>query len=346
MKQDVPAVRLPTPTTDGKVRPPKCDDQSVTGYDVIGDIHGCAEPLEALLDAMGYQHANGAYRHPTRRAVFVGDLIDRGPQQLRVLGLVKAMVDAGSAQIVMGNHEFNAVCYGIPGAHGDYLRRHSDKNTRQHQAFLDQLTDERRRYYLDWFRTIPLWLDLGGLRVIHACWHEPSMKVVERELGSNRISADADFADASTKGHPLYEAIETLIKGPELSLTDHGQQPYLDNDGHQRSSSRLRWWSTGSTLRELAEMTSTFTTPDGVPYPELPSTAVENDDHVYRRDVPVVYGHYWRTGTPEHGLDWTDRTACVDFSAVRGGALTAYRWSGESTLRVENYVQLVTGPTG
>jgi len=321
----------------------RCDDQPVTGYDVIGDIHGCADPLESLLEAMGYRHVDGAYRHPSRQAVFVGDLIDRGPQQLPVLELVKAMVDAGSAQIVMGNHEFNAVCYGIVGANGGYLRRHSDKNTRQHQAFLDQLTEKRQQYYLDWFRTIPLWLDLRGLRVIHACWHEPSMKVVERELGSNRISADVHFASASTEGHALYEAVETLIKGPELSLTDNGQLPYLDKDGHTRLRARLRWWSTGSTLRELAEMTSTFTTPDGAPYPELPSTAVENDDHVYRGDVPVVYGHYWRTGTPEHGLDWTERTACVDFSAVKGGALTAYRWSGESTVRVENYFQLSLG---
>lgn len=319
----------------------RCDDQPVTGYDVIGDIHGCADPLEALLDGMGYQHADGVYRHPTRQAVFVGDLIDRGPQQLRVLELVKAMVDTGSAQIVMGNHEFNAVCYRIIGADGEYLRRHSDKNARQHQAFLEQLTADQQQYYLDWFRTIPLWLDVGGLRVVHACWHEPSMKVVEQELVSNLIGTDEQFAAASTNDHPLYDAIETLIKGPELSLTDHGQLPYLDKDGHQRSSSRLRWWSTGSTLRELAEITITFTTPDGALYPELPSTAVENDDYAYRGEIPVVYGHYWRTGTPQYGLDWTERTACVDFSAVKGGALTAYRWSGESTVRVDNYVQVL-----
>lgn len=315
----------------------------MTRYDVIGDIHGCADALESLLDAMGYRHTGDAYRHPSRQAVFVGDLIDRGPQQLRVLEIVKAMVDAGSAQITMGNHEFNAICYGILGSDGEHLRQHSDKNARQHQAFLEQLTAEQQRFYLDWFRTIPLWLDLGWLRVVHACWHEPSMKVIEQELGSNTFGTDAVYAAASTKGHPLYEAVETLIKGPELSLTDHGQLPYLDKDGHVREQARLRWWSAGSTLNELVEMTSTFTTQDGAPYPELPSLSIANDDHVYRGDVPVVYGHYWRTGTPEHGLDWTERTACVDFSAVKGGALTAYRWSGESTVRLENYLQIGAG---
>lgn len=317
-----------------------CDDQQMTGYDIIGDVHGCADQLESLLVAMGYRNVDGAHRHPDRQAIFVGDLIDRGAQQVRVLEIVKAMVDAGSAQIVMGNHEFNAICYDVVGPDGEHLRRHSEKNSGQHWAFLKQLTAAQQRHYLDWFRQIPLWLDLGGLRVVHACWHEPSMKIVEQELGSNVFSTDQQFADASDVDHPLFAAVETLIKGPDMSLTDHDQLPYLDKDGHTRHRARLRWWSSGSTLDELAEITSTFTTPDDDPYPELPAVPLDHNDHVYRGDVPVFYGHYWRTGTPEHGSDWTERTACVDFSAVKGGPLTAYRWSGESTVQVGNYLQI------
>src|SRR5688500_5921581 len=81
------------------------------GYDVIGDVHGCADDREVLLAQMGYDVRDGAYRHANRTAVFVGDLIDRGPAQLRVLQTVKAMVDAGSARMVLGNHEFNALAY-------------------------------------------------------------------------------------------------------------------------------------------------------------------------------------------------------------------------------------------
>jgi hypothetical protein len=57
------------------------------GYDIIGDVHGCAAQLEALLVELGYQIADGTgeYRHPRRQTVFVGDLIDRGGEQLRVL---------------------------------------------------------------------------------------------------------------------------------------------------------------------------------------------------------------------------------------------------------------------
>src|SRR6202008_3839311 len=93
----------------------KCEYVPVTGYDIIGDVHGCATHLTDLLDALGYRENDwtGAYRHPQRQAIFVGDLIDRGGEQLRVLEIVKRMVDSGSAQIVMGNHEFNAIAYSI-----------------------------------------------------------------------------------------------------------------------------------------------------------------------------------------------------------------------------------------
>lgn len=323
---------------------PRCEDEGVKGYDIIGDVHGCATKLEQLLDDLGYApDETGAYRHPERRAVFVGDLIDRGPEQLRVLEIVKPMVDSGSAQIVMGNHEFNAIAYHTehPERSGEYLRPHNEKNQAQHQKFLDQVTGEQRAYYLEWFKTLPLWLDLGDLRIVHACWHEKSMKVVEQELGSNRLNTLDQLVRASTKGERLYDAVEILLKGPEISLVDRGQPPYLDKDGHRRTEARVRWWKEGATtLHALAEMGGKLRTEDGAPYPELPGIEVPADErsYVYTDDVPVFYGHYWREGTPEHLLDWTAHSACVDFSAVKGGTLVAYRWSGESRIRLDHYV--------
>jgi hypothetical protein len=92
---------------------PGCEYVGVRGYDIIGDIHGCATHLTDLLAALGYQENDwtGAYWHPERQAIYVGDLVDRGHEQLRVLEIVKRMVDSGSAQIVMGNHEFNAIAF-------------------------------------------------------------------------------------------------------------------------------------------------------------------------------------------------------------------------------------------
>jgi hypothetical protein len=64
-------------------------------YDVIGDIHGHAGKLTALLRKMGYRHHLGAWRHPERTVIFVGDLIDRGPGHLETIRIVREMLDAG-----------------------------------------------------------------------------------------------------------------------------------------------------------------------------------------------------------------------------------------------------------
>ena len=67
------------------------------GYDVIGDIHGCAHTLTQLLARMGYSLQAGVWRHPTRKALFLGDIIDRGPRIREALHLVHDMVETGAA---------------------------------------------------------------------------------------------------------------------------------------------------------------------------------------------------------------------------------------------------------
>ena len=83
-------------------------------YDIIGDIHGQADKLEALLRTLGYRDTAGAWRHAERQAIFVGDFIDRGPAQVRSVNIVRRMVDAGAALAVMGNHELNAIAWHTP----------------------------------------------------------------------------------------------------------------------------------------------------------------------------------------------------------------------------------------
>lgn len=72
----------------------------------------------------------------------------------------------------------------------------------------------------------------------------------------------------------------------------------------------------------------------------MPDLDAEESDRlfVYLDQIPVFYGHYWRQGMPEQLRDWTGYTACVDFSAVKGGALTAYRWSGETQIEPSHYI--------
>ncbi len=78
-------------------------------FDIVGDVHGCSAELRELLTALGYSaeaDADGVWRHPEGRvAVFVGDLVDRGPDTPGVLRTVMAMSAAGTAICVPGNHE-------------------------------------------------------------------------------------------------------------------------------------------------------------------------------------------------------------------------------------------------
>ena len=85
-------------------------------FDIIGDVHGCAEELEALLERLGYQvhwtddsawgRRPRVIAPPGRRAIFVGDLVDRGPRSRDVLAIVHSMVEQdGNALLVPGNHD-------------------------------------------------------------------------------------------------------------------------------------------------------------------------------------------------------------------------------------------------
>jgi polynucleotide kinase-phosphatase len=83
-------------------------------FDIIGDVHGCIDELLDLLAQLGYQvvQENGAYEVTPpagRKAVFVGDLVDRGPGIPSVLGVVMSMVEAGTARCVPGNHDMKLV---------------------------------------------------------------------------------------------------------------------------------------------------------------------------------------------------------------------------------------------
>jgi hypothetical protein len=115
----------------------------ITGkYDLIGDIHGHAEVLRRLLRKMDYRDDDGVFRHPDRRVIFVGDFVDRGPEQREVFHIAKSMCDAGTALAVMGNHEFNALGWAEPDGNGGFLRPH----TEQHRAAAREADREGDRY--------------------------------------------------------------------------------------------------------------------------------------------------------------------------------------------------------
>jgi len=305
-------------------------------YDIIGDIHGQADKLHSLLAHLGYRHSNGAYRHPSRSAIFVGDFIDRGPRQVDSVMTARRMVDAGSAIAVMGNHEFNAIAWHTADDErpGEFLRPRGGvlglKNREQHRAFLTEVEDKTALHaeIINWFLTLPLWLDLPGLRVVHACWHDGYMAELRPHLSEALQLNPVLMLQASRKGQMPYRTVEGLTKGLESRLPDG--HSFQDKDGHTRHEVRIKWWDTDATnYRDLAIM------PEHIRQ-KLPDIKLESDlRSSYDNVKPVFFGHYWMTGTPKQ---LSPTAACVDYSAAKDGPLVAYRWDGEPVLDDRNFV--------
>ncbi|MEO3402980.1 polynucleotide kinase-phosphatase [Mucilaginibacter sp. CAU 1740] len=96
----------------GIVRDPLYNNkkQEIGPLDIIGDVHGCYDELAELLTKLGYQNNTTTWAHPEgRKAVFVGDLVDRGPKTPEVLKLVMGMTTTGNAYCVPGNHDIKLV---------------------------------------------------------------------------------------------------------------------------------------------------------------------------------------------------------------------------------------------
>lgn len=308
-------------------------------YDLIGDIHGYASELKALLAKMGYQEIDGTWQHPERKVIFLGDFVDRGPEQVETVRIARNMVESGNALAVMGNHEFNAVAWATedPESPGEYLRPHTEKNLNQHKDFLEQVGEgsELHQEMIKWFKTLPVYLDFPEFRVVHACWHPDHIEDINKYTDShNRLLPEA-WDQASRKGTQAYESIETLLKGLEIRLPcGHF---FHDKEGNPRYDIRTRWWQQKSlTYRDLAMVPASEIA-------KIPHTPVEADVLPgYDGEKPVFVGHYWMSGTP---APLSEHIACLDYSVAgeKGGKLCAYRFNNESSLVADRFEWVTTG---
>lgn len=166
-------------------------------FDIIGDVHGCADELITLLATLGYRvHGDAAGRPravaatpPGRRAVFVGDLVDRGPRSPDVLRIVMAMVEAGQAYCVIGNHDAKFM---------RWLKGHNVQLTHGLAQTAAQMRAEPADFHqqaLAFLEALPshVWLDGGRLAVAHA-------GIKEHMLGSALQSVRAFCLYGETTG--------------------------------------------------------------------------------------------------------------------------------------------------
>lgn len=316
--------------------------------DFVGDVHGELEALELLLQNLGYARDGS---HPDgRRLVFLGDLVDRGPDSLGVVRRVRGLMEAGVAQCIVGNHELNLLLgkrrAGNEWFYGLEQRLRLGKSEAGSGPVIPQrrVGHRERTELLLFIQRLPLALEREDVRAVHACW---SGERVEELRGERRGLADFFYArereltDAykermRAEGRPVPEGplrherdvwldTERQNRNPVTALTSGLERPAEEPfkaGGQLRFVRRVRWWNE---------------------YDEAPA---------------VVFGHYWRALDEAHkpvkrgpylfeGLDWREPLGprrncwCLDLGA---GARNVARTRGDEGTHVRTALVALRWP--
>lgn len=317
-------------------------------YDIIGDIHGRATLLEMLLKKLGYHRSlNGTFVSRNRTAVFIGDLIDRGPEQLETVKIVRRMCDEGMAQCIMGNHEYNAVRYATAIANPEaevpsyrlFLQVHNKTNNWCHETFMKEFGPVEAPLHqetINWFKTLPLFID-NGFKCVHACWDEKAARIIREynSQGEANLTSESLY-EAHFKDSPMFHAVKILIKGPETPLP-YGVS-YKDGAGIRRHVIRYKWW--GGHYSNYLDASLGLNCSQDMRR-ELSVTPFDNNKTVfYTPDCPVFFGHYWVECGNKGPVPFTKNVVCVDYGRQSGEVLTAYIHEKGHKLSSDRFVQV------
>jgi bis(5'-nucleosyl)-tetraphosphatase (symmetrical) len=246
----------------------------------IGDLQGCLDPLRALLARL----PGGA------PLVFLGDIVNRGPQSLATLRFVRDLVESGRAEALLGNHDLHllAVAHGIRPQHDD-------------DTLGEILDAPDRGPLLDWLRARPLAIEREGALFVHA-------GVLPAWTAQRALELAAE--------------VQSHLAGPDPARflsTMYGNEPARWDERLQGAD---RWRCVINALTRLR-----FVRPDGamdLTRKDGALDAAPGDvpwfDHPTRATAgtPVVFGH-WST----LGLMQRPDAVCLDTGCVWGGELTA-----------------------
>ena len=298
-------------------------------YDIIGDVHGYASLLKKLLTQLGYHKENGYYSHPNKKAIFVGDFINRGPEVRKTLKIIRAMEENDAAEAVLGNHEFNAILYSTRDKNGFPLLSHSMKNRGPFQQTLKDFFfyPEEWDEYVKWMKTLPLFIEKDGFRIVHAYWNDANIRFLKAHVPPNKLKKSflrTVMNDRRRHGKVIRETLKGLLL--ELPQDLHVR----DNRGISHRQFRINWWEQpeGKSFRKLSFGVK-FKLPEyTVPKEILPDFPGYGPEH------PIVFfGHYCLA---EGVTILQSNLCCVDSCVATTGNLSAYSWNGEKILTTDN----------
>lgn len=285
-------------------------------YDFIGDIHGNFNKLEILFKQLGYQYIEkDNYFVPPKnvKPVVLGDFINVGTQNLKVLDCLYKMHKRGFCYIVSGNHEY-FLCvffkkYGNQKKFIDYLKLN-------YYPLYSELDIDKLKYFIEWLMELPLYYDFGKAKAVHAMWCNNNVQKYFNE--NNQVYK---VIESIEKNYNLKEQVNLLLMGFYVVIEENGEEKLY----------RLRWWE----LDRKSKASELF----WKAYKYIPEEYDERIDvenfKNYLTDDIVFFGHYNLNEIP---YLTSNTKCCLDFGAAKGGYLACYRWKGESSLISKNLI--------
>ncbi|MCH2110986.1 MAG: metallophosphoesterase [Polyangiaceae bacterium] len=294
--------------------------------DLVGDVHGELEALQRLLGVLGYSPDG---RHPDgRRLVFLGDLVDRGPDSRAVVEFVRGLVLRGLAQCVLGNHEYNLLVGDRKAGNAWFYGEDEPVGEGVDWPIECRLleSEDERRALLEFFSSLPVVLENSQLRVVHANWDAQALELLQngvhaldsddprdRGLQQQRRQLLPALLDYTREPEFRSDIAELEVREQErqpLKLLTSGAEQVIPQrkafyaGGRWRFVQRARWWES-------------------------------------YRGKPVVVGHYWRpVKAPHHKKklpqvgpeSWWGDVYCVDYGIGKRFMERARGEAGDSTL--------------
>ncbi len=253
----------------------------------VGDLQGCKESLDELLDIIPQ----------SAKLIFVGDIVNRGPDSLGTLRAVKALCDEGRAMTLLGNHDLHLLA--VAAGAGEPHRR---------DTITDILLADDRQELIDWLRCQPLLITMPGFVLVHAGiapqWDLKTAKALAKEV-HQELSGDhwREYLQGMY-GNDLFKPKAKGVHRMRSILNGFTRMRFVDKDG------RLDFDAKGSL----------GTAPEGL---------IAWFDYPRKVKRTICFGH-WST----LGLLLRPDTIAIDTGCLWGGALTAIRLSDRKVIEV------------
>ena len=209
------------------------------------------------------------------------------------------------------------------------FKKHTKRSTEQHKETILQFKENQKEWEetLNWFWSLPIFLDLKDIRIVHACWNPEVIK----ELPDGNISKNI-IKNYFRKNE--YSILKEITCGIEIKLPK--EYKFIDLKGLKHSNIRIAWWKPlkGSTYQNAIFPKKSGITPDL----KIPENKIPKIKKYSEKEKPIFFGHYWLSNENYPREPITSNIVCLDYSVAKNGNLTAYRWDGENKLCKSKFI--------